>query len=177
MSITVKRILSLALLIMAGLCTANAQDKPKNPGDCPGKNGLMASEISVLLAAHNKIRTELHLPLLTWNCKLADYAQEWATRGVFEHRESTDFGENIFVATSPRIAAVMAIRKWFSEKPFWDNREATCHKGKVCGHYTQLVWRTTTEFGCGVNRNTRGEFKTLLVCNYNPAGNSDGPAY
>ncbi len=38
----------------------------------------------------------------------------------------------------------------------------------VVGHYTQIVWRTTTQVGCAA-------FKCgstlLVVCNYNPAGN------
>jgi hypothetical protein len=176
-SMTVKSLLSLAVLILMGLCTANAQVKPKKPGECPGKNGLTASEIGSLLAAHNKVRAEHHLSPLTWSCKLADYAQEWATHGVFEHRKGTTFGESLFVATNSKIAAGASVQQWLSEKPFWNNQTALCQTGKICGHYTQLVWRKTTEVGCGVNRKTPGDFKVLLVCSYSLAGNSGGLPY
>lgn len=37
------------------------------------------------------------------------------------------------------------------------------------GHFTQIVWRDSTEFGVGMSRNRNGE--VYVVCNYNPAGN------
>lgn len=37
------------------------------------------------------------------------------------------------------------------------------------GHFTQVVWRDSTELGVGMARNRNGE--VYVVCNYNPAGN------
>jgi len=39
------------------------------------------------------------------------------------------------------------------------------------GHYTQVIWKNTTEVGCGVARSNQGE---IWVCNYNPPGNYQG---
>jgi len=36
------------------------------------------------------------------------------------------------------------------------------------GHYTQMVWFTTTEVGCAVYQ---CDSIILVVCNYNPTGN------
>jgi hypothetical protein len=40
-------------------------------------------------------------------------------------------------------------------------------------HYTQIVWPTTTEIGCGV---AAGAGTDYLVCRYAPTGNKDGVA-
>lgn len=37
------------------------------------------------------------------------------------------------------------------------------------GHFTQVVWRDSSELGVGMARNRNGE--VYVVCNYNPAGN------
>jgi pathogenesis-related protein 1 len=183
-----KYFLSSAVLILAVAFAASAQKpkpKPKPTGKttvkltggaCKGSNGLTQAEITTILEEHNKVRTALGLGKLTWNCTLADTAQAWAARGVFAHRE-TDLGENIFVSTNPQIAIATAMATWEKEKPFWNNKAGTCQAGKTCTHYTQMVWRATTEIGCGVNRGAGGQWKTMMVCNYNPGGNTTGNAY
>ena len=42
---------------------------------------------------------------------------------------------------------------------------------ETVGHYTQMVWPTTTRVGCAVASNASNDF---LVCRYSPAGNIDG---
>jgi hypothetical protein len=39
------------------------------------------------------------------------------------------------------------------------------------GHYTQIVWPTTTRVGCAIASTSRTDY---LVCRYSPAGNIDG---
>ena len=44
--------------------------------------------------------------------------------------------------------------------------------GRAVGHYTQLVWATSTRIGCGGVKYRDGKFnKFYLVCNYGPTGN------
>ena len=46
---------------------------------------------------------------------------------------------------------------------------------KDAGHYSQLVWRSTREVGCGF---ASGQGQDFLVCNYAPVGNVMGqPPY
>jgi pathogenesis-related protein 1 len=43
-------------------------------------------------------------------------------------------------------------------------------------HYTQMVWKSTTEIGAGKATIQQGEKQgwTVVVCNYNPPGNMVG---
>jgi hypothetical protein len=44
-----------------------------------------------------------------------------------------------------------------------------------CGHYTQVVWRASTQIGCGVTSCGSGfRMQTEVICNYAPAGNFVG---
>jgi len=144
---------------------------------CPGDKGLPAAGITELLDAQNIIRTQLKLAKFTWNCQMADYAQEWANRGIFEHRSNNKFGENIYVSSSGDVTLANMVQKWAGERDSWNNAAGSCAAGKICSHYTQIVWRGTRQIGCGINRNVTGKWKVFLVCNYDPPGDIDSPAY
>lgn len=148
---------------------------PAAPAKCKA-NGLSESEITEIIDGHNKLRGPLGLMPLVWNCALADLAQDWAGRSQFEHRE-TPFGENIFVSANPSEPIATVLGRWMGERANWDNIAGVCAEGKVCTHYTQMVWRSTAKFGCGINRQAAGKWRSMLVCNYDPASRSSGPAY
>jgi uncharacterized protein YkwD len=179
-----------AVIVLLSVCgIAIGQPKPKSTpkpkataaGSAAAKclnNSLTASEVTDLLAAHNKARADEKLPPLVWDCKLAELAQQWANKGDFAHREDTHYGENLFVSSNTAEAVGSGVKQWMKEKAYWTNKTGTCTPGKFCTHYTQIMWNTTTHVGCGINRNSPKKWKTLLVCNYDPAGNSkSGPAY
>ncbi|HMT09036.1 MAG TPA: CAP domain-containing protein [Pyrinomonadaceae bacterium] len=143
---------------------------------CPGTK-LTAAEEKALIDGHNAIRKELSLRDLIWDCTLAKAAQSWADRGIAEHDDDNPYGESIFVASSGTADVTGSLKRWQTEKANWTNETGTCAPGKICLHYTQIVWRTTAKLGCGINRNATGKWKTMLVCNYDPAGNTGGKAY
>ncbi len=170
-----KQLICAVFIMLWLVFVVNAQAK-KVETKCYSATELTETEISEILEVHNKARADVDLPPLTWNWKLAVMAQGWVNRGVFEHSPKSNFGENI-AAHSANTSPIVSIKSWLLEKSFWDNTAAKCQTGKSCYHYTQVVWKSTTAVGCGINRNASGKMKMLLVCNYDPAGNFAGPAY
>jgi len=148
-----------------------------DPSKCTTKNGLTLTEINEILNAHNSARAEQQLPAVTWDCRLAELAQEWADQSIYEHRDNFGFGENIFVSGSSTEPVTSVVKRWMLEKPNWNNETATCADGKNCTHYAQVMWRATKSIGCGINRSATGKWKAMVVCNYDPASKASGPAW
>jgi pathogenesis-related protein 1 len=71
------------------------------------------------------------------------------------------------------------VGEWAAEAKDFDPRSARCAAGAVCTHYTQIVWRATSELGCASARcDQDSPFGRdpwfLTVCSYAPAGNLRG---
>jgi uncharacterized protein YkwD len=123
-----------------------------------------------MVQAHNAVRAKLSLPPLNWSDQLAAVAQQWANtliqRNQFVHRPKNMYGENLFEIDGARATPQQVVKDWASEAADYNYGSNKCKK--VCGHYTQIVWRNTKEVGCGVGRKGSRE---VWVCNYNPPGN------
>jgi allophanate hydrolase subunit 1 len=67
------------------------------------------------------------------------------------------------------------VDNWGSEKQYFIRDGIfpnTCRGGwQKCGHYTQIIWKNTTEVGCGLARGAQMDY---FVCQYNPPGNFQG---
>lgn len=150
---------------------------------------LTNTEIDDIIRIHNETRQAVGTGTLKWNCALADFAQKWANKDTFEHSPEKDrqgiiagsfAGENLSNDSETNQNMQKLIQGWIDEKQHLASDAKTCAAGKVCGHYTQMVWRATTEVGCGVFRKSNSlgvEFKgqaSYFVCIYNPGGNTDG---
>ena len=127
----------------------------------------MAAEI---LAAHNVVRVRLGITPLSWSQQLADLSQKWAdtllARHKFEHNPKSPYGENLFEITGAAARPAYVVKTWASEATNYDYRSNVCDG--VCGHYTQVVWRSTSKVGCAV---ARGDRREVWVCSYDPPGN------
>ncbi|XCN75029.1 MAG: CAP domain-containing protein [Candidatus Electrothrix aestuarii] len=139
---------------------------------------------SAITAAHNQWRSKTRVPSLAWSTTLAANAQRWATQlaqsGCNMKHSTTSYGENIFWAgplsysngTSKvqDITDQNVVDSWGDEIENYDYGSNSCHG--VCGHYTQVVWKSTKEVGCGMAVcSDKGQ---IWVCQYNPPGNMAG---
>jgi hypothetical protein len=138
-----------------------------------GKYKSMAKEF---LDAHNRVRAQYGVPPLRWSNKLARYARRWSEARRFDcvgmHSSGSPYGENIFWGSGWDWRAVSAVADWASEASFYDWRAQACHPGQECGHFKQLVWRTTKYVGCGRAECYNGF--SFFTCSYDPPGNYKG---
>ena len=128
-----------------------------------------------LVAAHNKYRAEVSVPPLTWSAEVAASAQAWAedmaSSGKFRHSGSR-YGENIWAGTANAYSLDEMVTSWGDEKANFEyGTSSNSRNGGVVGHYTQIIWRNSTQVGCGL---ASGGGTDYFVCQYNPPGNYVG---
>ncbi len=128
------------------------------------------------LRAHNQVRAQDKQRPLKWSKDLESISQQWANQlarscKMYHHKGQIPFGENLFYSSAPTSVA-HAVRSWANEKKLYNHKQNSCQAGKQCGHYTQIVWKGTTDVGCGVKRCANGS--EIWVCSYFPAGNIVG---
>ncbi len=127
---------------------------------------------------HNFWRAKVGVDPLKWSDELASYAQVWANHLAesgcdMQHRPRTGefsqkYGENIYWCSGMKASSQVVVDSWASELADFNAKRLECNEGKVCGHYTQIVWSSTQEVGCAM---ARCENQEIWVCNYNPPGN------
>ncbi len=138
--------------------------------------GLSPQDVDALLSHHNKVRADVGVGPLAWSANLAGYAQQWAEQLAIsgcrmKHRQPNAYGENLFQGTFGAFTAVDAAKAWETEKKDYAGGVLTDANWAPSGHYTQMVWRQTTQVGCGqaICNST-----LIVACNYDPPGNFMG---
>lgn len=181
------RLLALSLTCLAvGATGYGVSEAATKRGATNGANATLAAEI---VAAHNQSRAKTKptpkpaLPPLTWSEDAAKVARAYAAQCRFEHNKNRGkYGENLAAAAPPTSKTnTQVVQDWVSESGDYTYATNKCAPGKVCGHYTQVVWRNTTQVGCASVTCTKNspfgaQFPTwqLWVCNYTPPGNYVG---
>ncbi|MBU6420278.1 MAG: CAP family protein [Proteobacteria bacterium] len=154
----------------------SAQSYPGNPPASAESPDEDSGSIAELLAAHNQYRSALGLPPLHWSTTLAERAQRWAEHlasiGQLVHSGS---GQNLAMAAAGTQSLTQLVQLWGNEEAnFTDgafpNISRTGNWMDV-GHYSQLIWRSTSKVGCGFAEDNGND---VLVCDYSPPGNVMG---
>ena len=138
---------------------------------------------TALLDLHNRERAAVGVPPVTWSQSLAidaqNYAQTLASRNLdlglippSSNVQATGEGENLAWGTRGAFSAETLAQSWANEKanyvPGTPIAGNLAGPNGVYGHYTQMVWSSTTEIGCGMAYDASQDY---LVCRYLPAGN------
>ena len=165
-----------------------------DPKENPQTDSLSKAQ-EKLLKAHNQARAQVGVNQhLAWSDAIAvdaqSYADNLANSGEWKHDPKNytgysngPYGENLYSAyhSSGEIPSLeTAAISWKDEKNFYHydgmGASQTCDTGKVCGHYTQMIWKNTTEVGCATSRYKKGHYKDwyLIVCKYKTPGNYRG---
>lgn len=145
------------------------KEEPKPPESIGEETGALAG----LSAAHNQVRASVGVAPLVWSPELSRYAQDWANQLAanncqLAHRPNRPYGESLFW-TSSGATAQYVVDFWAAESANYDIETNSCNG--ICGHYTQIVWATTTHVGCGM---AACGSQQVWVCNYDPPGNLYG---
>lgn len=136
-----------------------------------------SSEAEEFLAAHNRARSKVDVAPLQWSSELEATARRYGEKQRDEHQcamvhSRGPYGENLFWGYGKRYTPTDAVRSWEDERKDYHYESNSCTPGKVCGHYTQLVWADTKRVGCAVIACHDGA--TFIICNYDPPGNFVG---
>lgn len=167
----------LLLIVVIAAC-APAPSSLRPAGALAGSANI-SSEV---LAAHNRDRAAVGVAPLIWDHALASaaaaFARQLAAHGALRHspREARlGQGENLWTGSKGGFPPQAMVANWVSEKARFrpGTFPAVSRTGNWAdvGHYSQMIWPTTTRLGCAIASSPRYD---VLVCRYAPAGNVDG---
>jgi pathogenesis-related protein 1 len=157
--------------------SASSQAAAKAPANKPATAGAAAPQGSfagAFVDAHNRYRAKHCAPPLAWSKKLADVAQKWANtlrdKGcIFGHSPGAKYGENLAAGTQGALDPESTVGMWYDEIRLYKFPGGGF--SMETGHFTQIVWRSTREVGCG---HVTCKGNDIYVCNYDPPGNWEG---
>jgi uncharacterized protein YkwD len=146
---------------------------PKAPPPPPPKGNLPA-DAQAFVDSHNKLRAKHCAGALTWSAKLAQFAQQWANtlrdkNCMFGHSGNQQYGENLAAGTIGAMDPTSVVQYWYDEIKDYSFKNGGF--SMQTGHFTQVVWRGTTQVGCG---HSQCKGMDIWVCEYDPAGNWEG---
>ncbi|XP_033476505.1 Golgi-associated plant pathogenesis-related protein 1-like [Epinephelus lanceolatus] len=128
------------------------------------------------LETHNTYRAKHNTPPLRFSSELNSSAQKWADHllaiGSLQHSGSMEYGENIYLKRGTATMTVLgreAVDSWYNEIKNY-NWSRPGYMSNI-GHFTQVVWKESTELGVGMATDGKTVF---VVGQYRPTGNMMG---
>ncbi|XP_037062172.1 C-type lectin domain family 18 member A isoform X1 [Peromyscus leucopus] len=178
--------LLLVLLSLPGVTWTEVQTT-QLPEQAPALQALSRKESFLILSLHNRLRSQVQPPAanmrrMDWSESLAQIAQARAAlcgtsappNVASAPRHTPQVGWNVQLLPVGSATFVEVVNLWFAEGLQYRHGEAECAHNATCTHYTQLVWATSSQLGCG--RHLCSVDQTVMeafVCAYSPGGNWD----
>ncbi|XP_052584788.1 C-type lectin domain family 18 member A-like isoform X1 [Peromyscus californicus insignis] len=178
--------LLLVLLTLPGVTWTEVQT-PQLREQAPTLQALSRKESFLILSLHNRLRSQVQPPAanmqrMDWSESLARTAQARAalcgtsaTPNVASApRHTPQVGWNVQLLPVGSATFAEVVNLWFAEGLQYRHGDAECAHNATCTHYTQLVWATSSQLGCG--RHLCSVDQTAMeafVCAYSPGGNWD----
>uniref|UniRef100_A0A8D2NXU9 C-type lectin domain family 18 member A-like n=1 Tax=Zosterops lateralis melanops TaxID=1220523 RepID=A0A8D2NXU9_ZOSLA len=149
------------------------------PIPCSSPLALSTKETFLVLSLHNKLRSKVQPPAanmqkLEWSEELGRQAGARAASCLEgpapPPAPQLGWSEVLLPAGAGGFGAVLEL--WFAEGQRYDYRTGRCAGNATCRHYTQLVWATAGQLGCGRHHcpGPRGPSEAF-ACAYSPGGN------
>jgi hypothetical protein len=176
---------ALTCLLLLAPCAANAAVTPSRPSanwPAPADRGDALLH-NTALRLHNFARARFGVPPVSWSPMLAAAAQAYAAKmavtGIYGHDTTAGrrakMGENLWRGQRGVFAYEVMVGLMVDEVEHFvpgvfpnNSRTGDWHQ---VAHFTQIVWPTTTEIGCGLAASATTDY---FVCRYAPRGNKDG---
>ncbi|XP_035868094.1 C-type lectin domain family 18 member C-like isoform X3 [Phyllostomus discolor] len=172
------------LLALLGMAWAEVQPLQLWEEQAPMSGALSRKESFLILSLHNRLRSRVQPPAanmrrMDWSESLARQAQARAalcggpapslgpTRLATSH-----VGWNVQLLPVGSASFVQVVGLWFEEGQWYSHAAAECAHNATCTHYTQLVWATSSQLGCGRHPCSGHQAEMeAFVCAYSPGGN------
>ncbi|XP_054167658.1 Golgi-associated plant pathogenesis-related protein 1-like [Oppia nitens] len=167
------------IAIAATIVTVNCLDPIRGPLDDKTDDTFQQD----CLQSTNAYRSQHHAPGLTIDQSLVTYAKS-RCQLISQYQDlqhghaglAGGTGENLAWAGSsaPGVGSCKsAIDEWYNEVQYYDyNTYQSTDPSKQIGHFTQLVWKSTTRVGCARCYGKGSQwYETYVVCDYQPPGN------
>ncbi|XP_077840015.1 C-type lectin domain family 18 member C isoform X4 [Macaca mulatta] len=157
---------------------------PQLQEQAPMARALTRKESFLLLSLHNRLRSWVQPPAadmrrLDWSDSLAQLAQARAalcgtpTPSLASAPWRTlQVGWNVQLLPAGSASFVEVVSLWFAEGQRYSHAAGECARNATCTHYTQLVWATSSQLGCGRHLCSADQAAIeAFVCAYSPGGN------
>lgn len=174
------------LLVLLSLLDIS-RTEVQTPQQAPTLQALSRKESFLILSLHNRLRSQVQPPAanmqrMDWSESLARIAQARAALcGISTTpnlasvpRQTPQVGWNVQLLPVGSASFVEVVNLWFAEGLQYRHGDTECVHNATCTHYTQLVWATSSQLGCGRHLCSVDQAAMeTFVCAYSPGGNWD----
>ncbi|CAF3533082.1 unnamed protein product [Rotaria socialis] len=147
------------------------EKKQRNAASCISDTHSWCCGSECFYTAHCSAPLQLDNNLNTIAQNYADYL---AARNIFQH-SNNGYGENLYMTSSSApiqsLSGTGATQAWYDEIDYYNFNSPGFSSST--GHFTQVVWKTSTKLGVGIAFSLDGR-RAYVVANYDPPGNYMG---